>query len=152
MKAYKYISDITDSELEKNCVIPCVNELNLHCILIKNFSEKNINNDYSTDNLNIRLNGTLLHLTKKFYFHIITAKKNDPYSLEQFNVIYEYIFKKIVSPIEDSKLSILITSLEEYFKTPPDPDRRSLQIGVYGELLSIQFLYNFGYFEILKKY
>jgi hypothetical protein len=130
----------------------CTDEDDRACILIKNSEEKTMISNYSTDNLDIKLNRILYFEEKPFFVHIITSKKNDFYSAKQFDTIFEYIFKKIESPINDLDLSSLITSLEDYFKTTPDPDRKKIQIGVFGELLVVKFLYDAGYQEITEKY
>ena len=152
MKQFKYISNITTEELESNWVLPCINEDGFNSILIKNSVEKTVPIESSTDNLNVKLNAVLLHNSKKFYFHIITSKRNDVVANAQFEVVYEYLFKKITESVLDSDLSNLITSIEEYFKISPDLNTKNLQIGVYGELLCIKILYENGYHEILEKY
>jgi hypothetical protein len=152
MMEYKYISTITADELNTHVVIPCTDEDNHPCILIRNSNPKTTISTYSTDNLEVKLNRVLFFGGTSYFFHIIASKQTDFYSKQQFNTIFEYIFKKIASPIDDLELSTLITSLEDYFKTSPDPNRTPLQIGVFGELLVVKFLYQSGYPEIVEKY
>lgn len=152
MEPYKYIAQITKEELEKNTVIPCLSDDGFQSILIKNVKEKTVSSQYATDNLNIKLDTTLLCDGVNYYFHIIQSKKNDFYSTKQFDVIYQYIFKKILEPINSIDLFNLISSLEEYFRMTPDPNRKNLQIGVFGELLFVRYLYQSGYPEITEKY
>lgn len=152
MKQYKYYSDITEWELINNVVLPCKNQDDMLCILIKNSEAKTVSNNPNTDNLNIRMNTVLSKEGKDYYFHIISSKLTDIFYQEQFNIIFEYLFKKIEKPISDSELTALIMSLEEFFRITPDRDVRLLQIGVYGELLIIKYLYECGYTEIVQKY
>lgn len=152
MTKFKYISSITEEELENNVVVPCTDEDGFSCILIKNAKAKTISSGYSTDNMEIKINRLLMRNGKDHYFHIIRAKKTDAYSRSQFDTIFEFVFKKIEIPVDDIELSGLITSLEDYFKTTPEKNKREIQIGVFGELFTIKYLYDIGYPEIVEKF
>ena len=152
MTQFKYLSNISTEELNAYSVIPCIDEEGNQCILIKNSKEKLVQSGYSTDNLDIKLNRILHRGETDYFFHIIKSKKHDGYSQQQFNIIFEYVFKKIERPISDVDLSSLITSLEDYFKLTPESNKREIQIGVFGELLTIQYLWNAGYKDIVTKY
>lgn len=152
MSQYKYIADISQDELDNSVVIPCRNEEGLQTILIKNDSRKTISSFFSTDNLSIKLDKVLKRGDKDYFVHIIESRKQDGFGLHQFEVIYDYIFGKITSPVSSSELYTLITSLEEYFRMTPDPNRNTIQIGVFGELLTLYYFEQVGYSEILKKY
>lgn len=152
MNKFKYISSITESELEENVVVPCTDEDGFSCILIKNAKTKTISSGYSTDNLEVKINRVLFRNGKDYFFHIIKAKKTDAYSKNQFDTIFEFVFKKIDLPIDDIELSGLITSLEDYFKTTPEKNKREIQIGVFGELFTIKYLYDIGYENIIDKF
>ena len=152
MSQFKYIAELSEEELIKEIVIPATNEQGYQCILIKNSVMKTIFREYNTDNLEIRLNSVLRNNDTEFYFHIIRAKETDYAIKLQFQIIYEYVFNKITNPISDNELLSLVTSLEEFFRITPDVNPHLLQIGVYGELLTIQNLYINGYREITQKY
>ena len=152
MTKFKYISSITEEELENNVVVPCTDEDGFSCILIKNAKAKTISSGYSTDNMEIKINRVLLRNGKDYFFHIIRAKKTDAYSRSQFDTIFEFVFKKIEDAVDDVELSGLITSLEDYFKTTPEKNKREIQIGVFGELFTIKYLYDVGYHEIVEKF
>lgn len=152
MKKFKYISNLTINEIDSNVVIPCIDEDGMHSILIKNSINKSITNRFITDNLSIQINSILYFKDKAYYCHIIKSTKNDLHSVGQFHVIFDYIFKKIEDPINGNELSSLITSLEDYFKVTPDPNLMTLQIGVFGELLTIKYLFENGYSNIVNKY
>ena len=152
MKKFKYISNLTLDEIENNIVIPCIDENGNHSIIIKNATTKIVSNKYITDNLLVQIDTQLFIDNDVYYCHIISANKKDMYSLGQFYIIYEYIFKKIEEPIGGSNLSALITSLEDYFKITPDPNLFSLQVGVFGELITIKYLYDSGYHNIINKF
>lgn len=152
MKQYKYISQITQSELESNVVVPCLNEDGFPALLIRNAVAKKISNSFSTDNINIKLNAVLWLDDAEHYFHIITAARNDKVFKQYFDVVYEYVFMCISEPLCDTDLTVLIESIDEYFKITPAREVKNLQIGVFGELLCIKQLYDSGYTDITKKY
>lgn len=152
MSQFRYIADISSEELDTRVVIPCKNEQGLQTILIKNDSPKTISSFFTTDNLSIKLDKVLSRGDKDYFVHIIESKKQDGFGLQQFEVIYDYIFSKITNPVSSADLFSLISSLEEYFRMTPDPNRKTVQIGVFGELLTLDFLNQAGYPEILKKY
>lgn len=152
MESYKYFADISEKELQKEIVIPCIAEDNYPCVLIKNARNKSVSSSQSTDNLIFLLDKKLERGDSSFFFHIIKSKKNDFFSRQQFNIIYEYIFGKITDPIESLELQCLINSLEDYFSMTPHKDADRLQIGVYGELLFVKFCKEAGFKNIFEKY
>ena len=152
MAKYKYISTISEEEFNNSIVIPCTDEENYTCILIKNALEKTVQSTYSTENLDFKLNRVLTKDSKDCYFHIIKCKKQDIYSLQQFDIIFEYVFGKINTPLSDVQMGSLITSLEDYFKIIPDKDKTKIQTGVFGELFTVWHMHNNGYQEIVDKF
>ena len=152
MKQFKYIGNITPEELETQVVFPCFDEEGYRCILIKNAFEKTVVSKYETDNMIIKMNTRLQFESKDYYFHIITSKNVDHDAIKGFNLIYEYIFTKIDNAVSDDTLAMVVLSLEEYFRITPEKDSKKLQIGVWGELFCIDFLYNRGFQNIIKKY
>lgn len=152
MMKFKYIANLTLDEIDSSVVIPCIDEQGNHALLIRNALEKSVTTNFSTDNLNVKIDTMLYVGVKCFYFHIISSNKNDLYSIGQFEIIYEYIFKKIKDPITGNELSALVTSIEDYFRTTPEKDLFSIQVGVFGELFAIKYLYENGYENIVDKY
>lgn len=152
MAKYKYISTISEEEFNNFIVIPCTDEENYTCILIKNALEKTVQSTYSTENLDFKLNRVLTKDSKDCYFHIIKCKKQDIYSLQQFDIIFEYVFGKINTPLSDVQMGSLITSLEDYFKIIPDKDKTKIQTGVFGELFTVWHMHSNGYQEIVDKF
>lgn len=152
MSQFKYFADISEETLNESAVIPCRNEDGFPCILIKTDSRKPVSSYYSTDNLSIKLDKTLSKGDKDYCVHIVESKRQDKLATMRFQTIYEYIFEKIAHPIDSDELLGLVSSLEQYFSLTPDPDRTKLQIGVFGELLSLCFLKEAGFPEVLSKY
>ena len=94
MKQFKYISNLSENDVVNSIVIPCIDEQGNHTVLIKNSFKKTITTTFSTDNLIVQMDA-ILHLNNKdYFFHIISSNKSDMYSIGQFQIIYEYIFKK----------------------------------------------------------
>jgi len=152
MAQYKYISNISEEEFLNNIVIPCQDEEHFTCVLVKNSQVKTISSMFQTDNLEIKTNRILSRNKIDYFFHIIRCKKTDAYSMQQFDVIYDYIFSKIERPISDVELALLIASIEEYFKLTVDKDKRRIQTGVFGELFTLLYIYLNGYPNIINKY
>ena len=148
---FKYLTNLSQEELEKNVIIPC-NYEDYNCILIKNKYPKDFVYIQKTDNLEIRLNTVVTKEDEKFFVHIIKSTKNDLLYNQQFLIIYNYIFSKIERPIDDNELKELINSIEDYFRVTKEKDNEKFQIGVFGELLAIKNLYENGYEEIIDKY
>ena len=152
MRKFKYISNITEDELNDNYVISCINENNMPCILVKNSLVKTVTNFYSTDNLEVKFNSVLESNGNSYYFHIITSKRNDLLSNKQFETVFDYIFNKIETPVDEDELNSLFGSIEEYFRITPDPNNKKTQIGLFGELLTVKYLYQNGYQNVVNKY
>lgn len=150
---YKYISNITADEFEKNVVVPCFDEEGFSSLLIKNSNEnKTVCSSFKTNNLKWELNKILMKDGQPFNFHIIKMLKKDSYSVSQFNIIFDYIFSKIQNPISDFELQQLLSSIEDLFQVTPEKDLRLFQIGIFGELLTIRYLYENGILSIGDKY
>ncbi|MCR4874511.1 MAG: PD-(D/E)XK motif protein [Clostridia bacterium] len=152
MREYKYISSLSKDEINSNIVIACKDEKGNNTILIKNSENKMTTFPFATDNLMIQRDALLDLNGENIYCHIITALKNDIFATEQFEIIYEYIFKKMTAPISGAELVNLINSLEEFFKITPEKDQVQFQVGVAGELLTVKMLYESGYQDIIYKY
>lgn len=148
----KYIANLSRDELNNNVVILCKNNDDFPCVLVKNSTEKTQLSSFSTDNLEFRMNTLLECDNEKYYFHIIRSKKSDFISNQQFLIIYNYVFKKISNSIDETELYSLIDSIQEYFRITTDPEKYKMQLGVFGELLSIKMLYENGYKNVINKY
>lgn len=149
---YKFIGDLTEDELERAPVLSFKSEDEKHCIFIRNSKNKTIVKSGSTDYLEYKLNSTYTRNNKQYFFHRISCKKEDINTLEQFDIIFKYLFKKIQYPMKDEEILKLIFSLEELFKVTPTKNKDNLRIGLYGELLFLHSIYLNGYSQIFEKY
>lgn len=150
--SFKYISDISENELNNSVVLPFKNDNGLSCIMIKNDRNKDNPNIGKTDYLEYHMNSVVSRGDKNYFVHIIIYTKHETYAIEQFNIAYEYLFKEIKKPISDYELSVLIQSFETLFKVSSDSDLYKLQTGVYGELLTLYYLYENGCSKIFTKF
>ena len=149
---YKFIGDLTEDELERAPVLSFKSENGKHCIFIRNSKNKTLDKTGSTDYLEYKLNSSYTRNCKTYYFHRIACKNADITTLEQFDTIFKYLFKKIQHPIKDDEILKLIFSLEELFKVTPTKNKENLRIGLYGELLFLHSIFTNGYKKILEKY
>ena len=105
---YKYITEITEKEMNEMIIIPCLNDNGFRTLLIKNLTKKRIESNYDTKHLIIKKNITLYYDNQPYFFHLISCKENTNLMNYNFDIIYEYLFKKIEEPIEESTLSELL--------------------------------------------
>jgi hypothetical protein len=148
-----YLANVSEEGLRSNVVIRCTTSDGYPCLLIKNSKEKTGYSPTSlTDNLKIKFDTLVTENGSNYYCHLIQSRKNDYYSTQQFNIVFEYVFNKITAPIDSTSLYSLVTSLEEYFRITPEQNKTRFQIGVFGELLFVRCLYQAGYPEITEKY
>lgn len=151
MTHYKYIADIILEELNTQIVIPCINESGMRSLLIKNSSNKRILSSYNTKNLLIKRNSVLNHGNTEYFFHTISCRNSSDFMNRNFDIIYDYLFKKIDKPIDEYEFSELLNSIEELF-TKGTTDLNNLQVGVVGELLTLMYFVNNGYYDVLNRY
>ena len=151
-KLYRYKSEISEEEFRHSNVLSFTDDLGRPAILIKNAVNKTVMVQGKTDNIEFHLNSVISKGDADYCFHVICCTKNDAYSKEQFDIAFKYLFDKISCPQRDNELSSLITSLESLFKVSKETDLSNLRLGVFGELLFIDQIYQHGYHEILDKY
>lgn len=149
---FKYIAELKEEEFETQTVLPFTNEEGRPCVLIRNAIEKQNVLSGATDNLEYRLNTVVTHNEKRYFFHIVSCTKDDGYSKEQFSIAYTYLFKSIKEPKSDFEIGSLINSLEQLFKITPEKDRFKLHLGVYGELLFLNYMLEHGCSDIISSY
>lgn len=148
---YKYITEITEKEMNEMIIIPCLNDNGFRTLLIKNLTKKRIESNYDTKHLIIKKNITLYYDNQPYFFHLISCKENTNLMNYNFDIIYEYLFKKIEEPIDESTFSELLFSIQSLFEKPSD-NLTSVQIGTAGELLTALHLYKSGYKGIFNNF
>lgn len=151
MIPYKYITDIDEATFKTKVVIPCINEDGKRTLLIKNKESKRHTSSYKTKQLLIKRNSVLFNAENEYFCHIISCSENNVFMNRNFDIMYNYVFKKFDEPIDEFEFSDLIISIEELFSRTKE-DVRSLQIGIAGELLTLLFFVENGHPEILNNY
>ena len=148
---YKYITDLSISELNSHIVIPCLNEEGYKTLLLRNAKQKRIQSVYQTKKLLIKRNSVLVLNGNEFFFHIVICKEQTEFMNRNFDIIYDYLFKKLESEIDEYELSELLFSIEDLFAKSSE-NIELLQIGTAGELLTLMLFIERGYLEILHVY
>jgi len=151
MKVYKYITEIDKKTFDTQVIIPCVNDDGYRTILIKNKTSNIHSSSYTTKYLLIKKNVVLTKDGEDYFCHIISCRYADAYINRNFDIINDYIFNKIVFPIDENEFSELLNSIEQLFKKAPD-DIENQQVGIAGELLTLLYFYNYGYINIINHY
>lgn len=151
MSIYKYIADIDRLTFENTVVIPCLNDEGYKTILIKNSEKKSHISSYSTKHLLIKRNVVLINDEYEYHCHVISCKESTTFMNNNFDVLYEYLFKKLDMPIDEFEFSNIIISIEELF-TKNTVNVEKTQIGIAGELLTLLYFYVNGYKEIFDVY
>jgi len=146
---YKYITEITEKEMNEMNIIPCLNDNGFRTLLIKNLTRKRIESNYDTKHLTIKKNITLYYENQPYFFHLISCKENTNLMNYNFDIIYEYLFKRIEEPIDENTFSELLFSIQSLFEKTSE-NLNQVQIGTAGELLTVLHLYNSGYKEIFN--
>ena len=151
MITYKYLVDLDVDELNMKTVIPCLNEDGFRTLLIKSINQKRQTTTYSTKHLIIKKNVVLTHDSNDYYMHLISCRESNEYINHNFDLIYNYLFKKIENGIDENEFSDLLLSIEELFSKATD-NIENLQVGIAGELLTLLLFYKNGYPNLVESY
>jgi hypothetical protein len=151
MITYKYLVDLSIDELNSKVVIPCLNEDGFRTLLIKSTDHKRQTSSYSTKHLIIKKNVVLTHDSEDYFLHLISCRESTEYINHNFDLIYDYMFKKIENGINENEFSDLLLSIEELFSKATE-NIENLQVGTAGELLTLLYFHKFGHTEIIENY
>ena len=137
----QYLADINIDEISSKNVILCKDSENRDTLLIRNANE---NNDYVTfeNKFFVMKNNVFLFVNDKTVgnFHILICKKNDEMSVQHFRRVCHYLFIKNNSKISSEEMLKLFYSLERIF-SESGKQSPELEIGLYGELALINYMY-----------
>src|SRR5690606_38670450 len=107
--------EIDKETFKDTVVIPCINDDGFRTLLIKNSEPKRYPSSYTTKYLLIKRNVVLVNAEDEYFCHLISCRENSEFMNHNFDTIYEYLFKKIESPIDEYSFSDLMNSIEELF-------------------------------------
>ena len=137
----QYLTNISKDDIISKNVIECCDNENRRTILIRN-SEENDKAISFENEFFIMKNNFILEVDKNEIgnFHILICKKNDIINKNHFIRVCNYLFKKSNLPQSAEEMLNLFYSLETIFSSKINRDE-SLEIGFYGELSVINYLY-----------
>lgn len=137
----QYLTNITVEDILTKNVVECCDNENRQTILVRN-SEENSTAVSFENEFFIMKNNFILEVENNEIgnFHILICKKSDSNNKEHFNRVCNYLFKKNNLPQSADEMLKLFYSLETIFSSKTTHDL-SLEIGFYGELSVINYLY-----------
>lgn len=140
----QYLTNISKEDILANNVVECCDNENRQTILVRN-SEENDEGVTFENEFFVMKNNFILEVDNNEIgnFHILICKKNDINSRNHFNRVCNYLFKKNNLTLSAEEMLKLFYSLETIFSTKINRDK-SLEIGLYGELSVINYLYQLG--------
>lgn len=151
-KETKYFGNFPKEEWLSNNVFMFESDERIKTILIKNSKNFVKTSDAMTDNLHYSINGKYTDGNTSYYFHTISCLRQDNKSKEQFQIIYDYLFKAIDKPQAGEDILNLIESLETLFNSTPSKDLERIQTITYLKLLFHIYCYKNGLKSIYGKF
>lgn len=141
----QYFTNITKENIEGKNVVVCVDVGNRHSILIRN--TENAKETVSFENeFFLMKNNIILEINEKEIgnYHVLICKKKDENSIAHFERVCDYLFIKNDNSLSADEMLKLFYSLETIFSVVSMHDK-TLEIGLYGELSLINYLYEIGF-------
>lgn len=140
----QYFAEMKIENISNRNVILCKDEEGRMTLLIRNsLNEENhvsFQNDYLLLKNNVNLTVENISLGN---FHILICKKTDDISVSHFARVCNSIFVKNDKPISSDEMVKLFYSLERIF-SEKEMKNSNLEIGLYGELAVINYLFKLG--------
>jgi len=148
-----YITFLKKEEtINKNIVIGFDNE-NRRTLLIKNSVSSGENPIFKTDYFLLKTNITILVENEEIgNYHILLCLMKDDVIVESFDRVCNYLFIKNNKALSIEEMLKLFNSIELVFKSTQEKDLRNTQIGAYGELFTLKFLFEKGYGKIANNW
>ena len=142
--AQQYFSEINIAELSSRNVVLCRDNESRKTLLIRNAQDSS---DFvSFENaFFIMKNNVELYVDKKKLgnFHVLICKSTDDIIVGHFCRVCNHLFLKSDDKMRTDELVKLFYSLEKLF-AEVEENNRALEIGIYGELAAINYLYSLG--------
>ncbi len=123
------------------------------CVLIKS-KEENVVQRFKTDNMSLKTNVDMFdeNSNSAGQYHVVQCLSQDVYVNIQFTRVSMYMLSEIKSPIDSSTVMELFQDFQTLFETTADSNSHSLQIGVYGEMVLLKYLYSVGRADVAEKW
>lgn len=122
-------------------------------ILIKSTISENMSNIFSTDFMQLKTCSKIF-LDNVFIglYHIVVCLSEDVDIINEFCKVFDLLILKNPKKMSSKDVLDLFNSIDLIFKTTVEKENRELQIGLYGELITLKYLYKRGYINILEKW
>lgn len=137
MEKIKYITELSSEDIKTQTVIKCLNHQGFETILIKNLNDNKNTTSFNNNDLTFRKNVELLLDNESVFVHMIICNSKTKYIIKSFNIVYEYLFNKIDTPLSDDEFMRVVLSLVELFEK--GSSNITEQIGFVGELLTLHY-------------
>ena len=146
----EYVTHINHKALLQNNVVTGTDSSGRASVLIRNIDPTSESVSFENDYFIMKNSIVLEHNgTPVGNFHILICKKTDALSVDHFNRVCDYLFVKPDNGYASAEMLKLFYSLETIFAVTGSHDR-SLEIGLYGELTVINYLYDNKFGDLYK--
>lgn len=148
----EYITDIKSEDISGKNVIAGIDSLGRASVLIRNSDASDVQVSFENEffimknNINLEYNGEPIG-----NYHVLICKKTDPIGLSHFERVSDYLFIKTDNSYSSDEMLKLFYSLETIFSVSINHDR-NLEIGLYGELSVINYLFENHVGDLYKKW
>lgn len=140
--ARQYLTDIGIDEIHERNVVVCKDEEERTTLLIRNSLNSKDYATFQNEYLLLKNSVNLLVENKNIgNFHILICKKTDDISVAHFCRVCDYLFVKNNKSMSSEEMVKLFYSLERIFSEIVIKNT-DLEIGLYGELAVINYLFN----------
>ena len=149
----EYFVNLDKNELLNKNVIVAENINGKLAILIKDLDSNPTSNYFSTDYLLLKT-CSKIYLNNEYIgiYHIIICLSNESCIVNDFKNVFEILILKNSKRMTSFDVLNLFNSIDLIFKTTEEKENRELQIGLFGELITLKYLYNLGNVNIIDKW
>lgn len=149
----EYFVNLNKHELLDENVIVAKNLDNRLSILIKNLNNEQVSNFFSTDYLQLKT-CSKIYLENEYIgiYHIIICLSSEKNIIKDFENVFNMLLLKKPKKMSSLEVLNLFNSIDTIFKTTEEKENRELQIGLFGELITLKYLYNLGNSDIINKW
>lgn len=85
-------------------------------------------------------------------YHIIVCLSDEDFIIRDFEKVFNVLIVKNPKRMSSFEVLNLFNSIDIIFRTTEEKENRELQIGLFGELITLKYLYNLGYTNIIDKW
>ena len=145
----EYFTDIDEKDIANSNLINCIDSDGNPAFLIRSNSHHSVVNKFSSDNLELKTNWPMsfndLYIGA---FHIFSCRNKTDTIRTSFSRAISFLFRSSDKPMSSDDITMLFQTFITIFKVTPEKDNFLLQIGLYGEIVVLNFLIDNGYHNI----